>query len=441
MQSWFVTAKSLGKRQEIPGMLGTGRHVSSTDIERVVPFEVLIDRLADQHSTRWIEARRYLHANPEPSKEEFRTTEFVRQRLLAMGLDVRIPPRGLGVIAELQNGDVDDQPHVVAVRADMDALRMADRKSVPWASVCDGLAHSCGHDVHMTVVLAVAELLDHVIEEHRDELPPLHLRFVFQAAEETCEGASWMIEDGALAGVSSIIGLHVDPLIAAGKVGIRYGVLTAQVDEVVVDIRGKGGHVARPHHTTDPVAAAAMLISNLHQTIGRNVDALYPTVFTVGRINGGTASNIVPDHVSFSGTLRSTNRKIRERVQALIRCCCDAAASMTGNEITCEFHNPLGSVINDVTVASAMEASARQTIGDANVKLLDKPSMGGEDFAMYVEHVRGAQIRLGCAGVSEQGQSWPLLHSPVFDIDESAIEVGVRILARTALMLALMPRG
>jgi len=422
-------------------MMGTGRRVTATDIERIVPFELLIDRLADEHVTDWIAVRRHLHAHPEPSREELRTTEFIRQRMVERGFETRIPPRGVGVISELQIGEISDQPHVVAVRADMDALRMPDCKNVPWASTCEGLAHSCGHDVHMTIVLAVADLLKTVTETHVDDFPSLHLRFVFQAAEETCEGASWMIEDGALSDVSSIVGLHVDPLLQAGTVGIRYGVLTAQADEFIVEIQGSGGHAARPHHTTDPVAAAAMLISNLHQAVGRHADALHPTVFTVGRIEGGTASNIIPDHASFSGTLRSTDRHVRERALSVIRNCCDAVATMTGNKISCEFRNPLGSVINDVTVASAMEAASRHAVGDGNVVLLDKPSMGGEDFAMYIEHVRGAQIRLGCAGDSPEGEPWPLLHSPDFDIDESAIATGVRILARSALMLALMPRG
>lgn len=431
----------MDESEQTSNITSTGRKVSSTDVERIVPFEVLLDRLAEESASRWIDTRRHLHARPEPSGQEYETTRFVCQRLLELGMEARIPERGVGVIADLRVGDAGDQPHVVAVRADMDGLRMADRKTVPWASSCPGMAHACGHDVHVTVVLAVAELLRSVIETHRDDFPALHLRFLFQAAEETCEGANWMIADGALTGVSSIIGLHVDPLIPAGQVGIRYGVLTAQVDEVHVRIQGKGGHTARPHHTTDPIAAAALLISSLHQTISRHTDSLCPTVFTVGMIRGGTAPNVVPDHAEFSGTLRCTDRGIRQRLYDLMQQSCQAIGSMTGNTIACEFRNPLGSVVNDVTVVSAMEIAAQQALGPEHVLLLDKPSMGGEDFAMYVEHVRGAQIRLGCAGTSAASSPWPLLHSPDFDIEESAIAVGARILARTALLLAMMPRG
>lgn len=422
-------------------MLGTGRRVSSTDVERVAPFEVLIDRRADECTSRWIATRRHLHAHPEASGDEVETTQFVARKLTELGLDVQIPARGLGVIADLKVGDPAESPRVVAVRADMDALRMADRKTVPWASTCPGLAHACGHDVHTTVILAVAELAQHVVQTHRDELPNLHLRFLFQAAEETCDGASWMIEDGALRDVTTILGLHVDPLIRAGRVGIRYGVLTAQVDEVHFRLQGRGGHTARPHHTTDPVAAAALLISSLHQALTRHADALHPSVFTLGMIHGGTAPNVVPDAVDFAGTLRCTDRRTRDDIHALMLRCCDSVGAISGNTVSCEFRTPLGSVVNDVTVASAMEEAATLALGSEQVQLLDKPSMGGEDFAMYIEQVRGAQIRLGCAGETSEQSPWPLLHSPDFDIDESAIRVGARVLTRAALLLAMMPRG
>lgn len=421
----------------------TGRRISPADIERLIPFEVLIDRLARDRESAWINCRRTLHASPEPSGHEVATSQFIVSQLNGIQhpqgppIVARIPERGVGVIADLEIGEVNEATPVIAVRADIDALRMTDKKDVAYASSKDGLSHSCGHDAHTTVALATAELLQTLAAEiQATECPAIHIRFLFQPAEETCEGALWLIEDGGLQGVSAILGLHVDPTIQAGKIGIRYGVLTAQVDEVLISITGRGGHAARPQHTTDPVAAAAMLIGNLYQSVPRQADALTPTVFTIGSIHGGTVSNVIPDRVEMTGTLRTTDADTRLRVMKTIRNACEGVANISGSHVEVAFRSPLGSVINNTLVTSAFEACSRQVLGDQQIVMIDKPSMGGEDFAMYIQHVRGAQIRLGCAGDTED---WPLLHSPIFDIDESAISIGARVMARTALMLAMMP--
>ncbi len=414
----------------------TGWRISTADVERIVPFEALLDRISDECEASWISCRRALHAKPEPSGQERETTQFIAARLKSLGIPPRVPDRGVGVMADLTIGCPGPDSHLIAVRADIDGLRMQDRKTVPYASDCTGVAHACGHDAHTTIVLGTAEMLSTLSRRvPESELPSVRFRFVFQAAEETAEGAAWMIEDGALEDVSAILGVHVDPAIPAGKVGIRYGVLTAQVDEVLLSVHGKGGHAARPQNTTDPIGTAAMLISHLYQTVPRRSDALHPTVFSIGSIHGGTASNVIPDHVDISGTLRSTDRSIRQAILESIRRTCEGVASATGNSIDVIFRSPLGSVVNDVMVTSAFEASAIQVLGGSNIVLIDKPSMGGEDFAVYLDHVRGAQFRLGCAGPDGD---WPLLHSPVFDVDERAIPIGARIIARSALLLALM---
>ena len=412
--------------------------IQPADLERIVPFEILLDRIAAVRESAWIVCRRTLHAAPEPSGEERLTSRFILSKLNDMSVTARIPARGVGVIADLKIGAVTDSTRIIAVRADIDALRMPDRKSVSYASDNSGLAHACGHDAHTSVVLATAELLQTVAATSQSsELPPMHIRFLFQAAEETAEGARWMIGDGGLDGVSAILGLHVDPMIPVGRIGIRYGVLTAQVDELSICLQGRGGHAARPQHTTDPIAAAVMLVSELYQAIPRSADALTPTVFTVGAIHGGTASNIIPDRVDILGTLRTTDAGTRQKVIRLIRDRCEALARGTGNAVDVQFGSPMGSVINDALVTSAFEAATGQVLGAESVVQIQAPSMGGEDFAMYVEQVRGSQMRLGCAGIAAE---WPLLHSPVFDIDERAIAVGARIMARTALLLAMIPR-
>lgn len=415
---------------------GTGSRVSPADVERIIPFELLLDRIAAERSADWIATRRYLHTHPEPSGEEIKTTQFIAKRLSSLGIKPNIPERGVGIIADLKIGSPASDAPIVAIRADIDALRMHDRKSTEYASGCPGVAHACGHDAHTTVVLATAELLTTLTSRlPESEVPSAHLRFIFQAAEETAQGAHWMVEDGALQGVTSILGLHVDPTIPAGKVGIRYGVLTAQVDEVLIEVRGKGGHAARPQHTSDPLGSAAMLVTALYQALPRRADALTPTVFTMGSIHGGTASNVIPDLVEITGTLRSIDHKTRDNILGSIRQICAGIAAATGNTIDVAYRSPLGSVINDVTIMSAIETAAIQVLGGQNIVIIDRPSMGGEDFAVYIDHVRGAQFRLGCAG--PEGD-WPLLHSPIFDVEESAIPLGARMLARSALLLAMI---
>jgi amidohydrolase len=409
--------------------------IAAADCERIVPYEVLLDRLADEGLSTWTADRQYLHAHPELSGREVRTTAWIRQRLEKLGLNVHTTRQQLGCFADLTIGQPPDTAPLIALRADIDALPMQDRKSAEYASTCSGITHACGHDVHTTVVLATAELLVQLAARLPEaDVPGVRLRLIFQPAEETAAGAAWMVEAGALQGVSCILGLHVDPTLPAGRVGIRYGVLTACVDEVSIVVQGRGGHAARPQHTTDPLLTAAQLVTTLYQMVPRNADALRPTVFTIGTIHGGTVSNVIPDEVRLDGTLRTTSTTVRSRIMDTMQSICRGLAEASGNHIQLRFLSPLGSVFNHTLPSSAYEMSARQVVGEDNVVIIDKPSMGGEDFAVYLEHVPGAQFRLGCAG---EAAEWPLLHSPFFDVHEQTLHYGLRIIARTALMLGL----
>ena len=342
-----------------------------------------------------------------------------------------IPERGVGVVGDLLLGNATTETPAIALRADIDALRMPDRKTVGYASIKPGLAHACGHDVHTTIVLAVAELLCH-LKASGYRLPDIRFRFLFQAAEETGDGAAWMIEDGMLQDVGSILGLHVEPNFLAGEIGLRYGVFTAAVDEIHIQVRGRGGHTARPHRTTDPIHCAGMLISMLYETLPRTVDVRDASVFSIGQINGGHASNVIPDEVSIVGTLRTTDADSRDVLLSRIDSVCRHLAELTGNEVVKELGHSLGSVVNSTTETSAFDLACREVVGDDAVHVLDRPSMGGEDFAVYLDACPGSQIRLGCAA----SLPWPHLHSPVFDIDEKAIAIGVRVMTRAALQLA-----
>jgi len=396
---------------------------SSTDITS------FIDRFAEEHQASWIAYRRERHCSPEPSGEETETSRSICERLKSLGIAAQIPERGVGVVGDLLLGDATDDTPAIALRADIDALRMPDRKDVGYSSIKDGLAHACGHDVHTTVVLGAAETLSS-LKKSGTKLPTARVRFLFQAAEETGEGAIWMVEDGYLKNVPSILGLHVEPNLLVGRIGIRYGVFTAAVDEVHIFVKGNGGHTARPHSTTDPIHAATMLVSQLYQMLPRSVDVRDSSVFTVGQIHGGHASNVIPDEVSIVGTLRTTEPNSRGDLMNCIRATSQHLADLTGNEIDVQFLHSLSSVVNSTNETAAFDKASREVLGDGGVELLDRPSMGGEDFAMYLDCCKGSQIRLGCAG----SLPWPHLHSPVFDVDEQAIAIGVRVVARAALL-------
>ncbi len=397
---------------------------------QIVDITSTIDRFVAEHEAGWIAYRRERHCSPEPSGEETETSHSICERLKSLGIAARIPQRGVGVVGDLLLGEATEATPATALRADIDALRMPDRKEVGYSSIKEGLAHACGHDVHTTIVLGVAEVLSY-LKSSGTKMPTARIRFLFQAAEETGEGALWMVEDGYLKNVPRILGLHVEPNLLAGQIGIRYGVFTAAVDEVHINVRGNGGHTARPHSTTDPIHAATMLVSQLYQLLPRSVDVRDSSVFTVGQIHGGFASNVIPDEVSIVGTLRATDSNSRADLMNCIRSTCRHLGALTGNEIGVQFLHSLGSVVNSMTETAAFEAASREVVGTDGIELLDRPSMGGEDFAMYLDHCAGSQIRLGCAG----SLPWPHLHSPVFDVDEKAIAIGVRVMARTALSL------
>jgi amidohydrolase len=398
------------------------------------------DRAASRLRDEVVRIRRHLHAHPEPSGEEVETAKFVRSRLEALGLTAQIcrsdAGRDVGLFADCDVGRPTSGTPRIAIRCDMDALRMPDAKQVEYRSQHDGVAHACGHDAHTAIVLGIAAAaaeLNADAAAGNGNAPGLRLRFLFQPAEETSSGARWLVEQGAMQGVEAVIGLHVDPERPAGEVGVRTGVLTANCDEVEVEIRGHGGHSARPHHSHDPISAAAQLIAALYQQLPRAVDSRDPSVFTVGRINGGYAANVIPEFVLLQGSLRTIAESSRTTLKQRMREICEGIARAAGVSIDLRFSAPLNAVVNDPRIAAAMEAAAQRVLGADGVKRLHRPSLGGEDFSVYLENAPGALLRLGCAVPGTQA---PFLHSPLFDIDERCLPHGMRILFHTAVLLS-----
>ena len=260
---------------------------------------------------------------------------------------------------------------------------------------------------------------------------PVRLRGVFQPAEETCDGAKQMIEAGALEDVGAIIACHVDPTRKRGRIGLRAGVLTANCDDMRIRILGRGGHAARPHETIDPIAAALQLTNSLYLYVPRRTDSQDAVVVTVGQVLGGHNPNVIPEEVELRGTIRTIDLRVRAETIQHIRRIAAGIAQASETEITAEFAPAADSVVNDSSIIALMRSAGEEVLGLGHAEDIPRPSMGSEDFAYYLHHVPGAMLRLGVA--CDAGKS-PGLHTPQFDIDENALVLGSRILARTAVL-------
>lgn len=375
-----------------------------------------------------VELRRHLHQHPELSGEEFETTRHLTSRLVAAGFDVKVRPEGTGFYADLTPDGFDpDQHRTVAVRADLDALAIQELNDVPYRSRVDGVMHACGHDVHMTVATGVGLSL----AQRRDELPG-RLRLVYQHAEETVPGGAIdMVKFGAMKDVDAVLGLHVDPELDVGKIGVRPGAFTAAFDVFHFTVRGESGHGARPHHTIDPIFVMTQLANALYNATGRYYDARDPVVLSIGTMDAGRAPNVIPDEASFSGSMRTISDTHRAQVQPLLTRIADGVVGAYGAEYELELVRGAPAIHNDPDVTEAIASSARALFGPDSIYRIPLPSMGSEDFSYYVKEVPGAMFRLGVA--SDRPRYF--LHSARFDIDERAIEIGTNVLAQTALDL------
>ena len=385
-----------------------------------------IDSAVDVAAERVVALRRHLHAHPEPSGEELQTSLHLYQMFDALGLQVRMGPEGCGVIVESRGTDAARR---IALRADIDALRIEDQKRVAYRSTVREVMHACGHDAHTATVFGAITALDQL--ERDGAFPwPVRWRAIFQPAEETSDGAQSMIRAGALEGVDAILSMHVDPTRRAGTIGVRAGVLTASCDTMRITVKGRGGHAARPHESIDPIAAAAQLIGTLYQYVPRATDSQEAVVVSFGQIHGGQNSNVIPEQVVLEGTVRTLDAAIREKTIEHIRELAEGVEKVTRTQVEVTFEHGSPSVYNDKELTELVSSVAVQQLGAENVSMILRPSMGGEDFADYLDHVPGTMFRLGAAG---EDAPWSGLHTPTFDVDERCLAVGAKILARSVV--------
>jgi amidohydrolase len=388
------------------------------------PLSSDVDTLSRAIEPKVIEWRRDIHQNPELSRKEFRTTKMIIEHLQRLGLEVKPSPSGTGVVAILRGQKA---VPVVALRADMDALPITELADVPFASKTKGIMHACGHDAHTAILMGTAEVLSKL----KDRLPGT-IKFIFQPAEENLQGAKLMIQEGALDSPKpeAIFGLHVYPAGQAGTLAYRSGGTNAGVDYLRIVVKGKGTHGGMPWLGIDPVVVASQIVLGLQTIVSRQVSLIdSPAVISIGKIQGGGTSSIIPGEVEMEGTLRTFDPKIqkelRERAERTVASI--AASSGATAEVVITNGSPV--VYNDPKLTTQMVPTLQRVAGDGNL-LPGSQVAAGEDFAFYQEKVPGMLFNLGIR--SKNGPLIPV-HSPKFTLDESALLLGVRAMSNLAI--------
>ena len=366
------------------------------------------------HYDDLVEWRRHIHRHPELGRQEFATTQFVADRLVEAGLNPKVLPGGTGLTCDF---GPEHAPRI-ALRADMDALPMADRTGAPYASTVPNVAHACGHDAHTAMLLGAASALAAAPEL------PVGVRLIFQAAEELMPGGAIdAIAAGALLGVSRIFALHCDPRLSVGRVAIIPGPITSAADSIEITLHSAGGHTSRPHLTSDLVYGMGTLITGLPGVLSRRIDPRHSTVMVWGAANAGVAANAIPQSGTLAGTVRTASRDTWLVMEDVVREIVSGLLAPLGIEHSLQYRRGVPPVVNEERctqiVTHAIEAIGPEALADT------RQSGGGEDFSWYLEDVPGAMARLGVwSGIGPQLD----LHQPTFDVDERALGVGVRVL-------------
>lgn len=381
-----------------------------------------IKKLAAEYKEQVIGFRQRLHAHPELSFKEYETSAFVEKQLRAIGIHNIEKKAGTGLVALIEGKN--PQKKVIALRADMDALPITEANQVPYKSQNEGVMHACGHDAHTSSLLGTARILNEIREEFEGTV-----KLFFQPGEELIPGgASLMIKDKALENPkpASIIGQHVMPLIPAGKVGFKKGMYMASADELYLTVHGKGGHGAMPEEVVDPVLITAHILVALQQIVSRNANPKIPSVLSFGKVTANGATNIIPDFVKVEGTFRTLNEEWRTRANQLMVKIAKGVAEAMGGSVDFEVRRGYPHLDNDPELTDRAITAAKEYLGQENVEELDV-WMAAEDFSNYTQQMPGCFYRLGTR--NEERNITSGVHTPTFDIDENALEVGAGLMA------------
>lgn len=373
-----------------------------------------------------INLRRYFHQFPELGFKEFKTSQYIKEFLFKLGLEVFSGIATTGVMGLLKGKEYGK---TILIRADMDALPVIEENYIDYKSKNEGISHCCGHDAHMSILLITSKILS----KYKDEING-NIKFIFQPAEEGPGGAQPMIEHGVLnnPNVDLALGLHVLSNLPVGKIGLRSGPVMASSDFFDLIIYGKGGHGALPHETVDPIIIAAFIITNIQTIISRRINPIEPVVISFGAIHGGNAKNIIPSEVFLNGTVRTMNKEIREQIpqqmEQIIKSICESSGAKY--ELNYTYNYPV--LINDEKITEIVKDAALQTVGENNVIEIEK-AMWSEDMSYFLQKVPGCFFFVG-AGNPHKGFNKPH-HNPEFNIDEDCLGIGLETLLRSVFKI------
>ena len=380
-----------------------------------------IKELAKKYAAEFIEVRHHLHANPELSYQEFETSKFVQSKLKELRIPFEVKAT-TGVVGLIKGKNPDKR--IIALRADMDALPIKEENDIPYKSKNEGVMHACGHDVHTTCLLGAAKILS----ELKDEWEGM-VKLVFQPGEEKNPGgASLMIKDGVLENPKpqAILALHVNTILEIGQLSFRSGKVMASADELYFTVKGKGGHAASPHLVVDPILISSHLIIALQQLISRNNNPFNPSVLSITSFNGGNTTNVVPNEVKLMGTFRAMDEEWRFKAHELIqKISADLVHSM-GGELDLHIDVGYPCVLNNEKITTDAMNKAKEYMGAENVSETEL-RMGAEDFGYYAQQIPACFYRLGTMNKAKGITAG--VHTPVFNIDENAIEIGIGMMA------------
>lgn len=384
-----------------------------------------ITKAASSVKEQLLQNRRHLHQHPELSFQEFQTSAFIKERLTELGIAWE-PIAGTGVLAIIIGALSSDK--VIALRADIDALPILEENDISYRSERDGVMHACGHDVHTSSLLGVAEILSEMKAYFGGTV-----KFIFQPAEEVLPGgAATVIEEGGLQNpaVQVVLGQHVQPSIATGKIGVRKGLFMASMDEIKIEISGKGGHGAEPHKSIDPVMIACTLLPALQQLVSRNANPLTPSVLSFGKLIANGAINIIPDKVFIEGTFRTLDEEWRVAAHRKI---IEMATTLTegmGGICNIDIRKGYPHLKNDTKFGTEVINYMRDFIGSENI-IEKNVWMAAEDFAYYTQHLPSFFYLLGVGNAEKNIQS--SLHTSTFNIDEDALVLGCGLMTYITL--------
>lgn len=362
---------------------------------------------------RLVDIRRDIHKNPELGFEEVRTTEIIASALKELDIDFRVPAGGTGVIADIKGPA---GVPAVALRADIDALPLIEETGLEFASRAQGKMHACGHDGHTAILIGAATLLK------QEKSLPAPIRLIFQPAEELGEGASYMIEQGALEDVGVIFGGHIDRHFRTGVIAVTDGIVNASADSFDIFITGKGGHAARPHEAVDAVVVGSLMVIALQTIVSREVNPAHPSVITVGLFQAGTASNVIAAECRLSGTIRAQDESVRSLLKSKVAHVAETIGQLHGAGITVKFTQALPVLSNTPEAVTIARQAAMKVVGEEQVHAMKIANMGGEDFSFYLQEVPGCYVRFGA---QIDGKAYPA-HSSSFVFDEECLLIGAK---------------